>query len=402
METIRELYKVGPGPSSSHTLAPYRACMEYRNTYDDIDSVTVELYGSLSLTGKGHYTDGIIKQCFKGIKTKVVFKKNWDESFPNGFYILGKKGDDIIKWTVFSVGGGSYRVLEKKAKTKNAYKETCFSEILDVCRKKGCSLADYVYANEDKHIKKYLEVILKYMINSVDEGLSRTGVLNKELNIKRSAKKLHEKALKENDPELKNKLRLMSYAYAAGEQNASRQLVVTSPTLGSCGVMASLFYYLYHDLWVDEKTLIDALAVASVFGNIVKRNATISGAVGGCQAEIGVACSMAAAAYAFVCGLDNEGIEYAAEIAMEHHLGLTCDPVGGLVIIPCIERNAVAVLRAIDASVLSQYKQSISKNVVDFDTIVKTMKETGKKIPMELKETSLGGLATEVKKKRKN
>ncbi|MBR5004738.1 MAG: L-serine ammonia-lyase, iron-sulfur-dependent, subunit alpha, partial [Erysipelotrichaceae bacterium] len=231
---------------------------------------------------------------------------------------------------------------------------------------------------------------------SVKRGLNASGVLPGKLGIERCAKNMYLKSKSIEDDHEEFKVRLMSYAYAVSEENASNGEVVTAPTLGACGILAAYMYMMYYDEGVSRRKLINALAVGGLFGNVIKHNATISGAVGGCQAEIGAACCMTAAAAAYLNDLNLKQIEYAAEIAMEHHLGLTCDPVGGYVIIPCIERNAVGVLRAVDAMTLSKYMSKIKENVVNFDTVVRTMKYTGQKLPLELKETSLGGLAQEV------
>lgn len=399
MESLKELYKVGPGPSSSHTLAPYRACKLFIENNPDCFRVEVELYGSLSLTGKGHFTDLIITECFGKIACDVIFKNGWNEDFPNGFYIYGYDINNtrIQKWTVLSVGGGSIKILEYPTLVEidEPYKEINMCEIIDYCKINNCSFVDYVDHNEPD-IDKYLNYILDAMLSSVKRGLVATGYLAGNLRVERSAKSMHLKAQNVQLPSEKEKLLLMSYAYACSEENASLGQVVTSPTLGSCGVLAATMYYYYNDLEFSKSKLINALKVAGIFGNIVKRNATISGAVGGCQAEIGVACCMSAAACAYLSDMNSKEIEYAAEIAMEHHLGLTCDPVGGYVIIPCIERNAVAVLRAFDAMILSKHMSDIKANRVNFDMIVRTMNYTGSKLAIELKETSLGGLAKEV------
>ena len=227
------------------------------------------------------------------------------------------------------------------------------------------------------------------MVDCVERGLHKEGVLPGKLRLSRSAKLVYKEAAEDD------RLKLMAYAYAACEENADHGVCVTAPTLGACGVMASLVYYLKNICDIPDDLLTDALAVGGIFGNLIKKNATISGAVGGCQAEVGAAVSMAAAAYAYILGLNSEEIEYAAEIGMEHHLGLTCDPVMGYVMIPCIERNAVAVLRAMDAAELSMSLSKLRGHLISFDMVVKTMNETGKRIPIELKETSTGGLAKE-------
>lgn len=393
MESIKQLYKTGRGPSSSHTIAPARACYYFMRLNGSFPRYEAYLYGSLSLTGKGHNTDGIIKESLDG-PCDVYFCNDWDEDFPNGFILRGldEDGKPKASWTVYSVGGGSFEVkgIEKPI-DRYVYKEESFEEIRQKIREEGKTLINYIYDNDDVH--DYLRDILSDMDKCVKAGLSKEGMLPGALKLRRCAKGLYEEALAEesDDPSL----RLMAYAYAANEENADGGWCVTAPTLGSCGVMASLMYWLRHDQHVEEATLINALAVGGLFGNLIKTNATISGAVGGCQAEVGTAVSMASAAYAYVLGLSDEQIEYAAEIGMEHHLGLTCDPVMGYVMIPCIERNAMGVLRAIDAAELSRHMSKLKEHLISFDMVVKTMKETGKKIPIELKETSTGGLALE-------
>lgn len=398
MDSLKELYKVGPGPSSSHTLAPQRACRLFLEEFGPLHHVEVELYGSLSLTGKGHLTDYIIRKTFEPAKTTIFFLLNWKESFPNGFYIRGYDENHNLKgkWTVFSIGGGSIEIVEKRLKMgKDVYLENSMEEINEVCQNEKIGLDTYALRAEEG-LEVYLNDILAAMLKSVKEGLNTKGFLPGKLKMERAAKAMYLQACTIEESAEKEKMKLTSYAYAASEQNASAGEVVTAPTLGSCGVMAALMYYYYNDLAMTRSHLIKSLAVAGIFGNLIKTNATVSGAVGGCQAEVGAACAMAAAAAAYLNGLKINQIEYAAEIGMEHHLGLTCDPVGGYVIIPCIERNAVAVLRSLDAMSLAKYMSRIKKNRVSFDMVVRTMNYTGKCLPIELKETSLGGLATEI------
>lgn len=399
MESLKQLYKIGYGPSSSHTLAPATACQLYKETYPQTDHLRVELYGSLSLTGKGHFTDYIIKKTFEPWACEVQFKLDWKEVFPNGFYIYGfdQQSNLIQRWTVFSLGGGSIRILERaETEQREPYLEKNMTEIMELCQKNNWTLFDYILQREPD-IEGYLSTILTAMLHSVEKGLEATGVLPGKLHMERSAKAILLKAKTVEDEMESIRLRQMAYAYAASEQNASVQTVVTAPTLGSCGIMAGMMYYYYNDAQMTRQRLIKALAVGGLFGNVIKANATISGAVGGCQAEVGAACCMAAAASAYLNELGLKQIEYAAEIAMEHHLGLTCDPVGGYVIIPCIERNGVGLLRAFDAMLLAKYMGKIKENRVRFDMVVNTMSYTGQKLPLELKETSLGGLAMEVK-----
>lgn len=401
MQSLRELYRIGPGPSSSHTLAPQHACLLFLAEYGHLPRYEVDLFGSLSLTGKGHFTDKIIEDTLTPSPVEIHFNSTWEERHPNGFYLRGYNEDNvcIALWTVFSLGGGSIEIKEKKlASNEDVYPQTSYEEIRAYCIEKKINLVDYVVEHEPM-IEEYLGEVLTAMLNSVRRGLSASGTLPGRLKVEKVAKSLHLQALSLTDDAEKTKLLLMAYAYAACEENASLGEVVTAPTLGSCGVMASLMYHYYNDIGISRAKLVRALAVAGVFGNLIKTNATISGAVGGCQAEVGTACAMASAATAYLNDLNLKQIEYAAEIGIEHNLGLTCDPVEGYVIIPCIERNSVAITRAIDAYTLAKYMSRIKPNKVTFDMIVNTMNYTGKKIPIELKETSLGGLATEFKMK---
>lgn len=395
MQAIHELYKIGRGPSSSHTLAPERACRFFVQTFGEYPYYQAELFGSLSLTGKGHRTDEVIKETLPGI-TEVIFSLNWEEKFPNGFYLraMDEQKNVVHEWTVFSLGGGSIEIKEQPLNWNDeVYTETSLEEILKTCESQKILFCDYIYQHEPQ-LKEYLYTILDAMISCVDHGLHMEGMLPGKLHMERSAHHLYEQACAEVGDEQKN-LKLMSFAYAASEENASGNTCVTSPTLGACGVMAAYMYYCAKELHISQDRLVDALAVGGLFGNLIKTNATISGAVGGCQAEVGAAVSMTAASCAYLLSLSQSQIEYAAEIGMEHHLGLTCDPVMGYVMIPCIERNAVGVLRAVDSAILSKHMSSIRKHLISFDLVVKTMNDTGKQIPIELKETSEGGLAKE-------
>lgn len=395
MESLKELYKVGRGPSSSHTLAPERACLLFNNEFGPFPYYEVDLYGSLSLTGKGHGTDQVIKETLPG-EVYIRFNLDWEEEFPNGFYLKAFNENKELQqtWTIFSLGGGSIYIKEYPVEfNKQVYKENTFHEIIKVLEDNKINLLEYVYSYE-KDLKKYLSTIFDYEIKCVENGLKNEGYLPGKLKMKRTAKELYTQALKLNGEE-KSRMLLISYAYAASEENGDGKTCVTAPTLGACGVMAALVYYYYKDLKYDKERIVDALAIGGIFGNNIKQNASISGAVAGCQAEIGTAVSMASAACAYLEGEDTYQIEYAAEIGMEHNLGLTCDPVMGYVMIPCIERNAMGILRARDAALLSKHMSRIKKHVVSFDMVVNTMKETGMQIPISLKETSTGGLAKE-------
>ena len=395
MQSIQELYKIGKGPSSSHTLAPERACRLFTEVNGIFDHYEAELFGSLSLTGKGHHTDQIIQATLPG-RVKVIFSLDWDEDFPNGFYIRGYDKNNCLqkKWTVFSLGGGSVSIREYPLNWNDEiYHEKSLAEIYELLDEKNMSITDYVYHHEPD-LRNHLKNILHAMCECVERGLHTEGILPGRLQIHRCAGQLLQEAL--SVPEgSQEKLKLMAYAYSASEENADGHTCVTAPTLGACGVMASYMYHCVNDLKIPEERLIDALAVGGLFGNLIKQNATISGAVGGCQAEVGAAVSMTAASCAFLLDLDRNQIEYAAEIGMEHNLGLTCDPVMGYVMIPCIERNAMGITRAMDSALLARYMSKIRKHLVSFDMVVETMKQTGKQLPISLKETSEGGLAKE-------
>lgn len=393
MESLRELYKVGRGPSSSHTMGPERICKEVMNNYDG-DSYQVTLYGSLSFTGLGHLTDKIIKETLPN--TEVIFSKELKLEHPNTMDIVIYKNNEIIgKERYYSTGGGSILRKGDEEKPKvHVYPHNNFQEIKDYCVINGLTLYDYVYKFEDPDFKDYLREIWKVMKNTINQGLHQEGYLPGLLEVKRKAKSL----LYDQKNKVSIELRLLSaYAYATSEVNASGGTVVTAPTCGASGVLPSLLYFLKDIRKYSDERIIDGLATAGIIGNIIKHNASISGAEAGCQAEVGTACAMAAAAYSELENGKLETIEYAAEIALEHHLGLTCDPISGYVQIPCIERNAVAAVRAMNAGELATLL--LETRLVSFDTVVEAMKETGKDLLESYKETSIGGLAKFYKKK---
>ena len=396
MESLRELYCIGPGPSSSHSLGVRNGCKYYKKKYPGYDKYRVELYGSLALTGKGHMTDKVISEFFGEHRVEIVWKYE-DREHPNTMilYCL-KDGEWINEETVYSVGGGKIEVKgEPDLVDPHVFPHEHLSEIIEYCEQENIDLADYVF-RFDQDIEDHLMTVLRQMIEVVDNGLKGEGYLPGKLHLQKVAKEIYEQSLEVEDPTVRQKLEITAYAYGAMEESSSGHTVVTAPTLGSSGVVCSLVNYYYRH-GVSGETLIRALAVAGIIGNVVKTNATISGAAGGCQAEIGTACAMGCGFASYVEGLSSYQIDYAAEIGMEHNLGLTCDPVGGYVQIPCIERNGVAALRCLDAMNYARYIGKIRKNRVSFDMIVNVMKHTGKKIPVELRETSLGGLALEVK-----
>lgn len=396
MKTIKDIYQIGPGPSSSHTLGPQKAAKKFKELYPDATSYEAHLYGSLSLTGKGHLTDYIIKKVFEPKECKIEWHDEYDDEHPNVFYLFAHYPNETKQMKVMSVGGGAVKLkcddlIEEEVVDQEIYKEINFDAIKDVCLKNNYRILDYI--NEHEDLDEYLGNIFDQMLKTVDNGLKHEGLLPGALKLERCAKKLYHNAL-ELEGEQKDKLLISAYAYAASEENASGGTTVTAPTLGSSGVFPAIMYYLYNHRHINRQLLIDSLKIGGLFGNIIKQNATISGAKGGCQAEIGAACSMASAAIAFICGCNDHAIEYAAEMGMEHFLGLTCDPVGGYVMIPCIERNAVAALRAFDSALLTEQLLRVKNNKVSFDMVVNAMNYTGNKLVVELKETSLGGLAT--------
>lgn len=397
MKSLKELFRVGPGPSSSHTLGPQRASKLFKEAYDEADYYEVELFGSLSLTGKGHLTDYIIIKTMEPKDCTVFFKIGENLKHPNTmiFHAFDAQKNEIGSWTVYSVGGGAIEIEGmESSEGEDVYPHNTLKEIFTYCKEKNISLADYV--DEFEQIDDYMMMIVQQMCQTVDTGLNVEGELPGKLHLKRIGRSLLKKAVNCNVPGEKERLLLSAYAYSASEENASGGTTVTAPTLGSSGILPALIYYFYYDLKYQREAIIKGIKLAGIFGNLIKQNATISGAEGGCQAEVGAACAMAAAMVAYLRGLDDDQIEYAAEMGIEHHLGLTCDPVGGYVMIPCIERNAVAALRAMDAAVLAQFISEVKKNKVSFDMVVDTMNYTGKKLPIELRETSLGGLATVV------
>lgn len=398
MESLRELFKIGKGPSSSHTMGPERAANIIKKRFGENAEYVVDLYGSLSMTGKGHLTDYIIHETL-GENCQVNFCEETLPFHPNGmvFHIYqdGELKDDI---TAYSVGGGSI-VWEGEddfsMSRKNVYREKNLKEILETLDRNAYSFYDYVMEHENALVVDYLYEILDTMFDSVERGLKREGTIPGKLQLPRVAKQMYTQAINLPAGSERETLILSSYAYAVAEENASGQTIVTAPTCGSSGVLPAILYYCYKQLNVEKPRLIKALAVAGVFGNVIKNNASISGADAGCQAEIGSACAMGAALYAWILGLNNSLIEYAAEMGLEHNLGLTCDPVGGYVQIPCIERNGYAALRAIDCAIYAKNLGYVRKNKVSFDAVVNVMKNTGHDLNKAYKETSLGGLALE-------
>ncbi len=395
MQSIRTLYKVGKGPSSSHTMGPERAAKLFREMTPEADRYEVILYGSLAKTGVGHGTDRVLVDTLAPYPTKIVFASvdPGNMKHPNTLDLIAYKDNkETQRIRVESIGGGDI-VVEGEAQHADAevYPENSFAEIARFCQWRHVSLPEYVELNEGPEIWSFLEHIWHVMRQSIEDGLAAEGILPGGLNVQRKAKYLYERTHLLDLPQVRELQLVCSYAFAVAEQNAGNGTIVTAPTCGSCGVLPAVLMYMQQKYDLPDRKIAEALGVAGLFGNLVRHNASISGAECGCQAEIGTACSMAAAAMGELTGLPLEEQEYAAEIAMEHQLGLTCDPICGLVQIPCIERNAVAAKRAIDASNLSH--MLIGTRTISFDMVVRTMYETGINMNRAFRETSEGGLA---------
>lgn len=392
MKSLRSVYKIGHGPSSSHTVGPYNAAILVRSRYLDADRFEVTLYGSLAFTGEGHGTKKSIQSVIPD--AEVIYNTTeQDLPFPNTMLFRVFKGDELIdSLRIFSIGGGSIKVEGEISQDEiDIYPQKNFTEILNECREKKIDLLTFIESYEEADLREYLRKVWHAMESCVESGLRTEGILPGELQLTRKAKMLYNmRCYNESFDVTMNRL-ITSYAYAASEENAAENIVVTAPTCGSCGVIPSVMYYMHHDRGFPEEEILSALAVAGLIGNVIRTNASISGAECGCQAEIGSACSMATGGLAYLLGLNIDEIEYAAENAMEHHLGLTCDPVCGLVQIPCIERNAVAAMRAISAVNISRFLAETRK--ISFDEVVATMYQTGKDMDVRYKETSHGGLA---------
>lgn len=394
MESLKLLYKVGHGPSSSHTMGPRKAAEMFLAKNNSADAFRVTLYGSLAATGKGHLTDTAIREVLeKCAPTEIIWKPEIVKEFhTNGMYFEALKGDKVVDdWTIYSVGGGNIASPDMpQLSGEKIYPLSTAEEILRWCDREGKTFWEYVQDSESEDIWSYLEHIWETMCKTIDNGLNNDGVLPGGLKVARKACTYWVKS-KEYGPSISNRSRVYAYALATAEENASGGEVVTAPTCGSCGVLPAVIYHLADVNNYRPIRIVRALATAGVFGNIAKKNASISGAEVGCQGEIGVACAMAAAAACQLMGGTPAQIEYAAEMALEHHLGLTCDPVCGLVQIPCIERNAVAAARAIDSATFAIL--SDGKHRVTYDHVVAVMKETGHNLPSLYRETAEGGLA---------
>lgn len=394
MESLRELYRIGRGPSSSHTMGPSFAAALFRQEHPDADSFQATLYGSLAKTGRGHLTDVAVQEAFLPTVSTVIFNSEQENlKHPNTMDLEAFcGGESIAAWRVYSVGGGKIEIEGRPSvAAQDVYPLSTFAGIKDYCEEHGLRLWQYAEQCEGDGFWQYLSDVWQHMKAAVQNGLQTEGVLRGGLDVQRKAKYLYGQQPEGETAESRENRVVCSYAFAVSEENAGGGVIVTAPTCGACGVLPAVLCYEQERHGFSDETMLHALAAAGIVGNIIKTNASISGAECGCQAEIGSACSMAAAALAELFGMGLDQIEYAAEVAMEHHLGLTCDPIAGLVQIPCIERNAVAAMRAINATSLAGFLTHTRK--ISFDMVVRTMYETGRDLFSKYRETSEGGLA---------
>ncbi len=398
MQSLKYLYRIGNGPSSSHTMGPIRAAVRFLAENPDAEEYKVILYGSLAKTGEGHMTDEALTKVFEGKRLLLVFDYDTPTDYhPNTMDFFAYSGNSQTGFTrYYSIGGGEV-VADGEEVNEHAevYGLNLFTEISEYCREKDMRLWQYVEECEGKEIWDYLAEVWEVMQNAVKRGIAAEGTLHGGLGLQRKARYLYRQKHIDESEETKTNRLICAYAYAVSEENAAGGLIVTAPTCGACGVLPAVLKYLQVKRNFTDTQILRGIAAASIVGNLIKTNASISGAECGCQAEIGTACAMAAAAAAELYELDLDQIEYAAEMSIEHHLGLTCDPIGGLVQIPCIERNAIAAMRALNAVNLADFLADSRK--ISFDMIVDTMYETGKDLKVIYRETAEGGLAKKYK-----
>ena len=397
MESILNVFKVGFGPSSSHSIGPGKAAVIFKDRTKDAYRYVVELYGTLALTGRGHLTDKTIINVLGKSRTEIKFCPDVQyEYHPNGmkFYAYNENNELLESWLVFSVGGGEIRELDED-RTKSpieVYKEKNFGEIIQTIEKNNIDIIEYIRRNEGNDIFKKLEELLLVMKDTIEKGLASDDYLPGKLHLKRKAKEMYDKYLENKDLDTL----LFALALAMAEENANGGVVVTTPTCGASGVVPAVLFQEQKANKASIQELAKALGVAGLICNVVKTNGSISGAEVGCQGEVGVACSAAAAALTYLKGGNIYNIEYSAEIALEHHLGMTCDPIEGLVQIPCIERNAMAARFAVSASNYAMLSRT--EHYVSFDSVIQVMMATGKDLNIKYRESSTGGLALKARK----
>lgn len=392
MESLKKLFKIGNGPSSSHTMGPKRAAELFAKENSQADAFRVTLYGSLAATGKGHLTDVAIVDALAPRPVTFVWEPSVFLPFhPNGMTFEALCAEKAThQWTIYSIGGGDLADEHSSVAHQHLYDKKNMADIMQACQQTGKAFWEYVEEVEGKEIWDYLHHVWEVMKEAITRGIEAEGVIPGGLFLQRKSSSYFTKAKSYTDS-LRSRALIYSYALATSEENASGGVIVTAPTCGSSGVLPAVLYHLRTKHEFRDSRIVKALATAGLIGNIVKTNASVSGAQVGCQGEIGVACSMAAAAATQLFGGSIAQIEYAAEMGLEHHLGLTCDPICGLVQVPCIERNAFAAVRALDACSFAML--SDGKHLVSFDKVVQTMKQTGHDLPSLYKETALGGLA---------
>ena len=393
MQSLKYLYRIGSGPSSSHTMGPISAAKRFIKENPDADEYKVVLFGSLAKTGAGHMTDTALMRVFQGRKLDIEFDKSTPTDYhPNTMDFYAVKGGKTKKTRFYSIGGGEIIAEgESASEHSEVYSLNSFTDISAYCREKEIRLWQYVEEQEGAEIWDYLQDVWTVMQDAIKRGIQAEGTLHGGLGLQRKARYLFRQKHIDESEETKTNRLICAYAYAVSEENADGGLIVTAPTCGACGVLPAVLKYLQVKRNFTDTQILRGLAAASVVGNLIKTNASISGAECGCQAEIGTACAMAAAAAAELYELDLDQIEYAAEMSIEHHLGLTCDPIGGLVQIPCIERNAIAAMRALNAVNLADFLAD--SRMISFDMIVDTMYETGKDLKVIYRETAEGGMA---------
>lgn len=393
MESLRELYRTGVGPSSSHTMGPRRAAEIFAAKHPNAASFRVVLFASLAATGKGHLTDVAVTEGLAPAEVAIDWRpEELLPGHPNGmlFEALDANGKKVDEWMVYSTGGGALSESGRPPASANTYELRTMEEILDHCLKKGIPLWQYVETCEGEGIWDFLRGKLHDMLAAVERGLETEGILPGVLGLTRKAWTLHQKASMGGEHFRRTGM-ISAYALAVSEENAAGGIIVTAPTCGACGVLPAVIRYLMGVVKADEIIFLRALAIAGLIGNLIKYNASISGAEVGCQGEVGTACAMAAGAAVQILGGTVRQVEYAAEMGLEHHLGLTCDPVAGLVQIPCIERNAFAATRAMNCADYALFSDGF--HFISFDEVVRVMRETGYALPSLYRETSTGGLA---------
>lgn len=395
MQSLKYLYRIGKGPSSSHTMGPLSAAKRFLSEVSDASSYKAILYGSLAKTGKGHMSDQVLLEAFSDKRFELIMDASTQvDKHPNTLDIMAyDDNEELIAYKrYYSIGGGEIiEDGEEMITHDEVYNLNSFTDISNYCREKEMRIWEYVLECEGEEIFAYLHEVWQVMKQAVKEGLLAEGELHGGLHLKRKARYLYRQKHIDESEETKNNRLICAYAYAVSEQNASGGMIVTAPTCGACGLVPAVLYYLQQKRNFSDDDIVKALATGGIIGNLIKTNASISGAQCGCQAEIGTACAMGAAAASELYDLDLDQIEYAAEMSIEHHLGLTCDPILGLVQIPCIERNAIGAMRALNAVSLADFLADSRK--ISFDMVVETMYETGKDLKVMYRETAEGGLA---------